>query len=272
MEEYWEICELTILKRELEKYKSVLSREVYEYFNSLLNLDLSVVDNSISEDERILISFLPFYKSVVKYNIYNKAISLLSENSIKLQKVNDYREQKVILTSDMKLRNSPRMINVLNLSIDRNNDLVLEIFNSLSDPKTREQEIDRINGEIKSINKRIDEISSEIRRGLFDDSMVWNLGFHNYDTSKRDDGDYLERYERALKKINSLGDLTKNDIEEINTAGRIYELIMSSFGLDEDDFSYDKTDYIMGASHKYMDKVKIVTKGNVRIISNNYYL
>ena len=53
----------------LEEYKGVLSGEMIEYLNSLINLEFSVVRNNINEKDRKLLSELYIYERIAIYNI-----------------------------------------------------------------------------------------------------------------------------------------------------------------------------------------------------------
>ena len=62
MESYYEINKRDVLVQELKRYKSILSKEIYDYFNALISLEKSVIDGTISEEEDKMLSFLPFYR------------------------------------------------------------------------------------------------------------------------------------------------------------------------------------------------------------------
>lgn len=283
MESNKKICKLEKLKSEIEKYRNILSKNMYEYFQALINLEASAIDNTICNSDKELLSCLPFYKSIVKYNIYNNALKVLNEHNIKLLQEYDYRNKKFIVSCDQKLPNTPRMIDVLSLSIDKNNDIELELFNSMSDDSIKNKEIIQLQRNIYDIWRKNDKLSakySEIELDdysilcdeIWDDLIIWNYEIMNHNFANREDRENFELYFRVLKKLKSRESLSENDQEEINKANLLYKSFINQFNIDELEFLDDKSEYIIGASHKYMNKVKTLNNGNVKVISNNYYL
>ena len=142
MESYYEINKRDVLVQELKRYKSILSKEIYDYFNALISLEKSVIDGTISEEEDKMLSFLPFYRSIVKYNIYNHALNVLGKENIVSKQSLDYRNSRANFVSCEKLRGSCRTIEVLNLSISKDNTIELELFNALSDEDIKQKEFE----------------------------------------------------------------------------------------------------------------------------------
>ena len=54
----------------LNKYKTILNSEKIEYLEALINLELSCINNSITDLERDTLSELSIYNQIIKYNIY----------------------------------------------------------------------------------------------------------------------------------------------------------------------------------------------------------
>lgn len=269
METYYEISKPEVLKRELEKCKNIFATNVYDFFESLILLKKSVFTGNFNEYEYEIISRLPFYKSVVKYNIYSYALNFLKDNNIQMYQNIDYRNCKIDMFSNLKLKNSPRTINVFSLSINKNNDVELQLFNSKSDNFARERELIKLKKNISDIGERQSKIGRKISIGKGYDFEDWPIFKYNFDDC--DYEDQLSMYKNAIKKINSRVSLSKNDQEEIDISNQIYNSLLKIYSID-DDFNYDKTEYIKGASHKYMNKIKIKNKNGIKVISNNYYL
>lgn len=265
MESYYEISSFNLLKRELEKYKNILSKSVYEYLDALISLETSPVKDIFNTDEEEIISCLPFYKSIVKYNIYNHALQLLNSKNIKLCERSDYQNRTVNMFSNLKLNNTSRTIDILNLTINGSNEIELNLFNSLSDDNVKEKEL-------LILQKKIDELNNNATKSYISFNIGELIGWHSDFTELSDNYKYLEKYKKAMKKINSRKDLSKNDREEILLANEIYNLLLEEYGISDDDFTYEGTDYITTASHKYMNKKRVKTKKGIKVISNNYYL
>ena len=65
------------LKHELRKYKHLLSASVFEYLESLVELEVSALKDYISDDEKTFLKQLSLYKNIEIYNIYNRALQML---------------------------------------------------------------------------------------------------------------------------------------------------------------------------------------------------
>ena len=70
----------------LNKYKNILNSEKIEYLEALINLELSCINNSITDLERDTLSELSIYNQIIKYNIYHYTKRLLENSDIDLKK------------------------------------------------------------------------------------------------------------------------------------------------------------------------------------------
>ena len=261
MELYYQISDKNALNEELKKYKRILSKSAYGYLESLLSLESSAVLSPYNKDEEEVITKLPCYKSIVKFNLYHHALNVLESNGIKLVKSNNMLIDKEIrLLGSKKLDNSSRTIDVLGLSIDTDNNSKLILFNSLSDDKVKEEEVKELKRRIEFLEVRKDKISRRMIPGID----------YNYDYSECDNK--IKQYEKVIKRIDSRNELNSHDKKEIEEANRLHNLLLQEYGINEKGFKHEETEYIFGSSHKYMKKVKSKTKGNIRIVKNDYYL
>ena len=64
---------------ELKGYKAFLSSYYYDYFRSLVELQFSIFNKNISEEEKKRLAELDIYREIAKYNIYNQAINLVKD-------------------------------------------------------------------------------------------------------------------------------------------------------------------------------------------------
>ena len=246
----------------LNKYKTILNSEKIEYLEALINLELSCINNSITDLERYTLSELSIYNQIIKYNIYHYTKRLLENNDIDLKKFYYIYGSKygIRLSSQTSLTKSPRIVKIFDAVITDDMTSV-NIYNSLSSDRMREKEIIILNKKIKSINDSFEQDSIRV----FPFGMV-------YDYNNDDREDYLKKYQKALKKISSKRVLTKNDLEEIDISNIFYKLFINAYGIDDSSLELDTTDYIFGNSHRYMNKVKIKTMPNISLKVNNYYL
>ena len=248
----------------LNKYKTILNSEKIEYLEALINLELSCINNSITDLERDTLSELSIYNQIIKYNIYHYTKRLLENSDIDLKKFYYIYGSKsgFRLSAETSLTKSPRIVKIFDAVITDDMTSV-DIYNSLSSDRVRKKEIIQLNKKIKSI---YDSFEKDSKRVL-PFGMDCDYRFYNDDREES-----LKMYQKALKKISSKRVLSKNDLEEIDISNTFYKLFINAYGIDDSSLELDTTDYIFGNSHRYMNKVKIKTIPNISLKVNNYYL
>lgn len=65
------------LKCLLETHKNTLSKEIYDYLNSLIELEFSVVEEYLSKSDMEKISDTSLYYNVALYNIYHRIMNII---------------------------------------------------------------------------------------------------------------------------------------------------------------------------------------------------
>lgn len=65
------------LKYLLETHKNTLSKEIYDYLNSLIELEYSVVEEYLSKSDIAKISDTSLYYNVALYNIYHRIMNII---------------------------------------------------------------------------------------------------------------------------------------------------------------------------------------------------
>ena len=248
----------------LNKYKNILNSEKIEYLEALINLELSCINNSITDLERDTLSELSIYNQIIKYNIYHYTKRLLENSDIDLKKFYYIYGSKsgFRLSAETSLTRSPRIVKIFDAVITDNMTSV-DIYNSLSSDRMREKEIIILNKKIKNISNSFEKDSKRV----LPFGMDYDYRFYNDDREE-----YLKKYQKALKKISSNRTLSKNDLEEIDISNTFYKIFINAYGIDDSSLELDTTDYIFGNSHRYMNKVKIKTMPNINLKVNNYYL
>lgn len=248
----------------LNKYKNILNSEKIEYLEALINLELSCINNSITDLERDTLSELSIYNQIIKYNIYHYTKRLLENSDIDLKTFYYIYGSKygIRLSAQTSLTRSPRIVKIFDAVITDNMTSV-DIYNSLSSDRMREKEIIILNKKIKNISNSFEKDSKRV----LPFGMDYDYRFYNDDREE-----YLKKYQKALKKISSNRTLSKNDLEEIDISNTFYKIFINAYGIDDSSLELDTTDYIFGNSHRYMNKVKIKTMPNINLKVNNYYL
>ena len=67
----------TSLKHLLETHKNTLSKEIYDYLNSLIELEFSVMEEYLSKSDIDKISDTSLYYNVALYNIYHRIMNII---------------------------------------------------------------------------------------------------------------------------------------------------------------------------------------------------
>ena len=90
------------LKLLLERYKEILSKEIIEYLDSLIELEFSVIKDNTTIKNKEIITELSIYHYSSIYNIYNRSIKLIKENNLpidnRFDKPIDVRENSLNLS------------------------------------------------------------------------------------------------------------------------------------------------------------------------------
>ncbi len=250
----------------LSKYKTILNNDKYEYLESLINLGLPCINNSITDLERYTLSELSIYNLINKYNIYHYTKKILESKSISLECFWGFFDDKYgfLLSAETSLASSTRVIKIFDAVIT--DEILVNIYNSLNNDSIKGKEITILNKKINEINNALKHNSKHIFNSLdWDQDMLYNYWKNDKETD-------LKTYQKALKKISTYRPLSKNDLREIEIANSFYNLFKDAYGIDDSELKLDKTDYLFGNNHKYMNKVKVKTMPNIKLQVNNYYL
>ncbi len=223
------------LESRVEFYKRIYSKEVIEYYNSLLNLEVSSLNgNEIPEDILNELKNTSIYNDLARFNIYKHAFNILGNDS-NLKKLFTGREDLGFIIpchiKDYKVFSyNPYKdeVTLYDLTIDR---------------KYREKKIDKIkNDRISVINKQIELLDKEIENS----KETFDL---------RIERDQLEQVkEIANLEIKSLKDRTKHEdyANEIKESIKTYNNIFSDF------YNVDK-------------KIKTLKVGNTKLTNYTYH-
>ena len=226
-------------KEELESkmafYKKVYSKEVIEYYNSLLNLEISSLNSElIPEDILNELKNTNFYNDLTRFNIYEHAFNILGNDS-NLKKLFTGREDLGFIIpchiKDYKVFSyNPYKdeVTLYDLTIDR---------------KYREKKIEKIkNDRIAVINKQIELLNKKIENS-------------NNSFDLKIERDQLEQTkEIANLEIKSLKDRTKHE----DYANEIKESIENYNDIFSDFYNVDK-------------KTKTLKVGNTKLINYTYH-
>ena len=223
------------LERKIEFYKKVYSKEVIEYYVSLLNLEISSLNNKvIPEDVLYELSNTDIYNNLARFNIYEHALNVLGADS-KLKKLYTEREDLGFIIpshiQDYKVFSyNPYKdeVTLYDLTIDR---------------KYREKKISKIKSErIELIDKQLESLDKKIRSA--NESFDLKIERDQLEQSK----------EIANLEIKSLKDRSKHEdyAAEIKEALENYNETFSEF------YNIDK-------------KIKTYKIGNTKLTNYTYH-
>ncbi|MBP3766038.1 MAG: hypothetical protein J6G98_02525 [Bacilli bacterium] len=211
------------LINELKKYKTILSVEIYDYLNSLIELEFSALRNYILDSEKEILSNLEIYRQIVIYNIYKRAINILSNyesiskvgNNANSENLNAYYKGRKIYQFKYKA-----------LCLDDIEKIgSIEVFNTFESPIQREKEMNRI------IDK-LDRLYNE--RNPFGSSKKMAFQAHNWAFTHQN---MIDKYERLLSEIDSKNELTDKDKEHIQISNELNILFMDDYDISFDELT-----------------------------------
>ena len=230
----------------LESYKGILSKEMLEYLDSLIELEFSVIKDYIALDNREILTELSIFRYASIYNIYNRTIKLIKENKLPLEinkfdKPIDVRENSLNLSFVTK---SKKRINVFeydyNYHSPYRNKIPEYYYNRSLGGITIYQTLEskeRIKKEINLILGRLEKLYDKdipIRTLIEEELIGYNTPFENKVK--------IGLLEKRFTELDSKKDLTEEEKDEIKVTNYASEIILDDMGLKEEDFTTDKED------------------------------
>ena len=88
---------------DLKGYQAFLNSYYYDYFRSLIELQFSIFNKNISDEEKKRLSELDIYREIAKYNIYNQAIDLVKDENASLNGNEKKNEGLTIYVNDSRV-------------------------------------------------------------------------------------------------------------------------------------------------------------------------
>ena len=227
----------------LMKYKGILTENMVDYLESLINLEISVIREYISDSDRKALAELEIYKKVAIYNIYKRAQNLfkkqegefvtygnnkgneglsvlakLSDRNVKLFNF-DYKEIHSYIGENPKI---PRGFKTLNIG-------EVSLFQTCESKELREAEIDKVRKTLKMLRGLRNPYG--IQPGIIGGpGPIWEFKH----------GRKVQEYKEKLEQLESR--LNDEDKKEIEITSHIHDLLLEDFGLTNEDFiEKDKT-------------------------------
>ncbi|MBR5369668.1 MAG: hypothetical protein IK137_00010 [Bacilli bacterium] len=245
------------LKNNLKEYDGVLSKEMFEYLNSLLDLDTSVVRKEISDEKRRALANLDIYDDIADYNIYHRSLKLLKNLSESLElKIDDGRSGFDWLRASSKEGTKARSLFLFAFG-SNTGEKRIEIPQYVANNSKIQEEINRIKNDMRHIH-----VSG--RRDVTYDGEQLVGGPGDLEISNA-----ISRYEAMQKRVNELEskiELTDADKKIINYSALIRYLFLNDFGLTDSDFKQAKT------TSKVLEKTYTVVPKTITIYRTTDYI
>ena len=214
------------LNHYLETYKGVLTPQMLEYLESLINLEFSVVRNYISNDERRALSQLELYKKIAEYNIYKRALMLLNKDELRfIDNRFDFKAYYKLDTRDanvFKYALSDKPLSYDNITRNMGE---ISLFQVKTNDRARYDEMGLVRDRII---KAYEQISPYEKDGVLykENDCIIIL-----DKLKE-----IEKYKMELFNLSRSRTLRNEDAKEIEIQNKYHDLFLEDYGLKDKDF------------------------------------
>lgn len=242
----------------LKAYNGVLSTEMLDYLNSLINLEFSVVRNIVDEKDRLLLSELKIYERIAMYNIYYRALEIF-KNSNRRVKIwdNDSQFEGVGVVSGSK---NYRDIFEYNYDRDRTYEVPkcgeIKISQYTFDKEQKQQEIERLKEKLK--NTHIGRLRPTVDAEGHELYGPNSLQYANYEAKIKSIQDAIEKIENSMK-------LSSRDKRIIEISKEFHDLVLEDYGLTVDDFKIVESNSKIYQT-SYVKRPKLIIKRNIENI------
>ena len=231
----------------LYNYKEIFSSNIYNYLYSLIDLEYSAINNNIDINIIDALSNIELYKKIVIYNIYNRALLLAKKIQEELLiKNNKDNLEGIILYCE----NKDKKIKLYEFNYE---DINRKKTNVSSEYKTKH--IGNIILHKTIYDKELREkellLTNCKLQELYNSNNNYYNEYNNYIKIKE-----YEEYTTKLKN-----ELTTNNLFEIATTEKIYNLFLKEYNLSESDFTY-----MPNQKEKYGNNILVLNK---KIASKN---
>ncbi len=229
------------LLKNLVEYKGILNTEIIDYLNSIIELDFSVIKKNISDKDRKVLEQLEIYKQASIYNVYNRAINVISNKGISpvVSKFPIIVPKKVEVSIPGKFKNIKIFSLDNNLSDKIDEYKVSKIFDinlyqTLEGEKVRLEEINRLNNKMDYLKDIISSYSIGEDINLESPNTFWL-------THVREE---ILKYKIMVEQLQNKKEISDIEKEEIEIRKKYYELLLDDYGLNNDSFSEEENSFI----------------------------
>lgn len=258
----------------LKGYQRVLATPMLNYLNSLIELDFSVIQEYICDEDRKALGELEIYKKIAIYNIYNRAIDLFRQIDIPFtMKGNESGCESLSISipihnKDVRLfyfdYSKPRYLNYMGFR-DRSemNVGTISLYQTLESESKRDEELNRVMGELERLYDARNPYSACFGK-MGDHGVQWSLE-QKYE---------IARYEKLFLELDGKKEATLEEKEEIEVTNQIRSLLLKDYGLTNKSFRDvgDRCIDNLDQSKSKLQKVLVRKQDNFVISSYTKYV
>lgn len=201
-------------------YKNLFSKEILDYLEALLNLEISAFKKELKDDtnDKKQLMELRFYKNLVAYNIYHRIQKLYSGDKYILDNLYSEAIVKYILGEN-------DLLDLLKLKIDNDGKTKIIMYNPTA-------------------IKTLDELNVDLEHRKEDLYRI--ISFRIEDSNDRTDLENYMLYEKLSKMTKEDLVAIINSLKESNSIQRSFtSLVLQDFGLSiERDFKNEKKELV----------------------------
>lgn len=227
----------------INKYKGILNSSMFDYLNSVIELEFSILRDYISDTDREAIAELEIYKKAAIYNIQEKTKNLfLNYFQQTNYKHSIYDDKSLCVSVDI----NGNMIDVFCFEFERFGKIKIEPYNDDCDD-IKDMRIGKISlfqlfenserrdAELKRVKTVLKEINAPHTPSFADPRAIGSS--ETIEAFKRSIKklQYQEKYRQLIEK----NGLSEDEKKELEIKKEIHDMLFEEFGFVQDDFIDD---------------------------------
>lgn len=238
-----------ILLKELEKYNGIFSKEILKYFESLIALEFSALnENNLSKDKMSLLNGVELYRKIVAHNIFYNAIKICQKKYDFLQITKGYNNKSLHIQEMY----NEKSYDIFDFQCIKDNISIIDLYETLDNTPKREEVIN-------SLQEKIHHLEENTRL------------LNNYISSKAWELELLKNELTTLQQRNNLQ--VDDELYIASIRNDFLKDILDLYGIDEADFEEKeiKPFILQSKNNSSLDKRLIKSYPHTTVIRNTRY-
>lgn len=232
-----------LLKQNLIKHRNILNKSIYDYLDSLLELEFSALKEKISSNDKEVLRELNIYRQIAIYNINNRALKMIEDANlgVSLKKNND---------SSIALENGKELVSLFSFhenEVDSHEEKLLlgtiNLYRMVYDPKANKRILEETNRKLEELYKEAKSQSSYDKSFEFEDPFEDPMeecydGIKVVDAYERSEN--ITHYKNIIRSLENRKGLNEEERRIIKITSTIHRLLLEDYGLKEEDLIDEK--------------------------------